>query len=187
MKPRSGSKTKQERKNSLVVEGRVALVLSVFRRGQQSSDAICTDYGVSPAYLSREFKHTVPIFASNCTFISSTLEWPREHPFERVVGAIDCTSHYRVRVHPHQIDFYRGDKKGFFLSAQLLVDLKGKILDVSLFPGRVVDQTAFKTSWSEKLAIDDKYMLADQGYHDAHLVTPLKYAPDEWNFTTVNK
>lgn len=180
-RPRAGSKSLQVRSNSLAIEPRVAVVLSVLRRGMDSKDAICKDYGVSGSYLSREFKHGVPILASNCTFISPTIEWPKEHQFERVVGAIDCTSHYRVRVHPHQIDFYRGDKKGFFLSAQVVADLSGKILDASIFPGRVVDQVAFKNTLQEQLSKDKKFLLADSGYHDIQLVTPLNDAPHEWN------
>lgn len=181
-KPREGAKTSQEHPNSLVVESRVALVISLLRRGQDSSDSICKEYGVSPAYLTREFRHSIPILASRCTFIPPTIDWPKEHPFERVVGAVDCTSHYRVRVHPHQIDYYRGDKKGFFLSAQVVTDLKGQILDVTIFPGRVVDQTAFRnSSIHDQLIKEDKFLLADAGYHYRHLVTPLADAGQEWN------
>lgn len=34
-------------------------------------------------------------------------------------GAIDCTSHYRQRVHPGQSFFYRGDKRAHFITAQV--------------------------------------------------------------------
>ena len=44
--------------------------------------------------------------------------WTR-HKFEGVVGAVDCTSHYRCRVHPGQALYYCGDKRGHFLMAQV--------------------------------------------------------------------
>src|SRR5690606_15383357 len=119
-KPRSGSLTNKLGHNSLITESRLCLVLSYLRRGQQV-DALCTEYVVSPSYVTREFSHAIPILAAKCMFIKPKVEWPKRCAFENVCGAIDCTSHYRTRVHPHQIDYYRGDKKGFFLSAQLLV------------------------------------------------------------------
>jgi hypothetical protein len=36
-----------------------------------------------------------------------------------VSGAIDCTSHFRNRVHPRQGDYYCGDKRGHFISDQV--------------------------------------------------------------------
>ena len=50
--------------------------------------------------------------------ISTPQEWT-PHTFESVVGAVDCTSHYRCRVHPGQAAYYRGDKHGHFLTAQV--------------------------------------------------------------------
>jgi len=49
-------------------------------------------------------------------------QWPlaTQPGFEGVVGAIDCTSHFRCRVHPRQGDYYRGDKGGHFLTAQVM-------------------------------------------------------------------
>lgn len=50
--------------------------------------------------------------------ISLPSHWTK-HRFEDVVGAVDCTSHYRCRVHPGQACYYRGDKHGHFLTAQV--------------------------------------------------------------------
>lgn len=41
------------------------------------------------------------------------------HRFEQAMGVIDCTSHFRLRVHPRQADWYRRDKHGFFITAQV--------------------------------------------------------------------
>lgn len=166
-RPRTG--TKYRAQNSLVDRARVAFVLTFLKKGQDYN--LTTEWGVSSSYVSREVTHLIPIFASRCTFITLPKIWD-EHPLARVVGAIDCTPHFRCRVHPYHHNYYRGDKKGFFLSAQLVSGLDGQIFDVEIFPGRVNDQMAFTITWQDLLSRERIRLLADGGYWDINLVTP---------------
>ncbi len=102
--------------------------------------------------MHREIRHIVPILAAHLQYI----DWPPAPPtssFEGmfivdqviflagnssrgsgVVGAIDCTSHFRVRS-LNAATYYRGDKAGYFLSAQIVCALDGVIYDVSILKG----------------------------------------------------
>jgi hypothetical protein len=144
-RPRTG-KTARPCANQLVDKARVALVLTFFRKGQDYN--IVGEWGISQSYLSREVRFLAPILAYRLSFIQLPKEWPI-YTFEKVVGAIDCTPHFRNRVHPHNHDYYRGDKKGHFLSAQLVCGLEGRIYDIAIFPGRVNDQMAFSLTWQD--------------------------------------
>lgn len=52
-----------------------------------------------------------------------------------VLGAIDCTSFYKERIHPSSGSFYRCDKKDFFLTVQVICDFTGNILSYSIGRG----------------------------------------------------
>ena len=175
--PRSGKKPLTF-SNSLVNKSRLALVLTYLRRGQDYD--FTPEWQVSRSYVTREFRFMIPILASRCSFINIPKVWER-HPFEDVVAAMDCSSHFRVRVHPHQHDYYRGDKKGFFLSAQVVCSLNGELYDVAIFPGRVNDQMAFNLTWQDILARENVKMLADGGYSDPQLLTPIRGSDQEWS------
>lgn len=56
------------------------------------------------------------------------------------VFIIDCTPHYRDRVHPGQHLFYRGDKHAHFLTSQVVCSLKGLVYNVVLAKGHNNDQ-----------------------------------------------
>lgn len=89
----------------------------------------------------REVRHIVPILAT----ILNTIEWPIEpaqHPFApMLVGALDCTSHFRVRS-LNAATYYRGDKAAYFLSAQIVCDLEGRhIFQVTLLKGHNNDMS----------------------------------------------
>lgn len=163
--------------NSLAPLARLTCVISALRNGRKLT---MSEYQVDKAYITREFKHMIPIIGERCTFIDLPKIWVK-HPFERVAGAVDCTTHFRCRVHPNQHLYYRGDKHGHFISAQVVCDLEGKLACVHFFSGRLNDQACFSESGLqsllEKLNVN---LLADLGYHDFHLVTPLSHMPADW-------
>lgn len=178
---RTGSGRRSLGSNSLIDQGRLILVLSYLRRGQQRVD-LAQEWEVSTGYITREVHFLIPILAARCNFIKPPTIWAK-HPFEDVVGAIDCTAHRRCRVHPHQHDYYRGDKKCFFITAQVVCGLDGQLFHIAFFPGRVNDQAAFLQTWRERLAIADIKLLADGGYSDDHLITPQNAHGQQWNNT----
>ena len=98
---------------------RLIMVLNWLREGGKYRHLIRA-YGLpNQAFVSREIHHILPIL---CACLNE-IAWPTSllpHPFEGVVGAIDCTAHFRNRVHPRQADYYRGDKHAFFLLAQVV-------------------------------------------------------------------
>jgi hypothetical protein len=79
---------------------------------------------VSPQTVMRETAHLVPIFAHEMQKLAP-IAWPVNppQPFPALVhlnisGAIDCTSHYRMNSKYASELFYRGDKKGCFITAE---------------------------------------------------------------------
>jgi len=176
-RPREG-KTVRHYSNQLVNQARLALVLTFLRKGQDYN--LIGEWGVSRSYVTREVRFIIPILAARVSFMSIPKEWPL-YPFEKVVGAIDCSSHFRTRVHPHNHDYYRGDKKGHFLSAQVVCSLTGKIYDVAIFIGRVNDQMAFLVTWQDLLDREGISLLADDGYADINLISPTKMQEKHWN------
>ena len=61
--------------------------------------------------------------------------------WNQACAAIDCTSHFRDRVHPGHSFYYRGDKGGTFLTVQLVIDLAGsKIFGFDILRGHNNDQ-----------------------------------------------
>jgi hypothetical protein len=156
---------------SLTSPARLFLVLNFFRMGGKYR-RVATRYRVSKSFVSRELRHIVPILY--CAL--SSISWPRtwDHdPFGNVVGAIDCTSHFRTRVHPRQAEFYRGDKHAFFWNCQVVVSLDGHFINVCLVPGHNNDSGTFKlTGMDMDLAKEDLLLLADAGYSHHRLVTP---------------
>lgn len=113
------------------------------------------------------------------------IHWPREwiaHTFEGVSGAIDCTSHFRWRVHPRQADYYRADKHAFFLTAQVVCGLTGELYNVTLGLGHNNDKGMLNlTHMKEFLSDHDLRWLADKGYSYLLLVTPDERKGKEWN------
>ncbi len=114
------------------------------------------------------------------------IRWPADfhyHLFERVVGAIDCTTHLRHRVHPRQADWYRCDKHAFFITAQIVCSTQGDcIYQVTLGQGHNNDKGMLILSglkgrlleWAVKL-------LGDRGYAAHTCVIPDDNKPIEWN------
>lgn len=143
-------------------------------------------YGVSSGTVSREIKHILPKLYVRLHSLN-LIHWPEQwtiHPFESVVAAIDCTTHYRCRVHPRQADYYRADKHAFFLTAQVVVGLSGIIYSVHLGLGHNNDKGMLKlTGLKDFLLRHNVKFLADRGYSHPNLVTPDERRSKEWNNT----
>lgn len=99
--------------------------------------------------------------------------------FENVAAAVDCTSLLRRRVHPGQIMYYRGDIHGHQLTAQLLCDLRGRMIEVVIGLGHNNDAgLAILTKLKSRLPFA---VLADSGYSGAPFVTPDSTRGKTWN------
>ena len=86
------------------------------------------------------------------------------HSFEEVSGAIDCSAHYRNRIHPGQALLYRGDKHAHFLSAQVVTSLQGVIYSVHIGLGHNNDKGMLLLSnMKEYLGDNNLKWLADNG------------------------
>lgn len=59
---------------------------------------------------------------------------------------IDCSSHFRKRVHPGQQLYYRGDVGCHQLTAQVVTDIRGIPIDVSIALGHNNDKGVFNLS-----------------------------------------
>lgn len=85
-------------------------------------------------------------------------------------------------MHPRQADWYRYDKAGFFITAQIICDLRGRLIHVSLGMGHNNDQGFFGlTKIGELLERHNIKLLGDGGYHHYLLVTPDITKSQEWN------
>ncbi|KAL6051489.1 DDE Tnp4 domain-containing protein [Balamuthia mandrillaris] len=163
----------------LTPRSRLVLALNWLRDGGLHR-RLQRSYQVSRATVCREVHHVLPILYSALNEIQLPLQWPVYH-FEMVAGAIDCTSHYRCRVHPGQALYYRGDKHGHFLSAQVVCTLDGEILDVQLLLGHNNDKACYKLSGIRVLLHQNGIrLLADDGYSDCMLVTPTYRNNRRW-------
>lgn len=138
-------------------------------------------YGISRSQVSLEVHHIIPILYRRLR----TIEWPdtfEKHPFEDVAGSIDCTPHFRNRVHPRQGDWYRSDKKRHFMTAQNVVGLSGIFYDARFGQGHNNDMNMFYlTEMNLFLEKHNIKLLSDAGYSNTNLVTPSsKTASKTW-------
>lgn len=131
-------------------------------------------YNISKSQVSLEIHHIIPILYRHLR----TIKWPsvfEKHPFEDVVASVDCTSHYRNRVHPRQGDWYRSDKKRHFLTSQSVVGLNGIFYNNKFGQGHNNDMNMFYLTGLDRfLEQHNIYMLADGGYSHENLVTPTR-------------
>lgn len=180
--PRDGAKTSRPVPTTLSPRARLCLVLNYFKEGGRYR-RISRIYGVSKSYISRELYHIVPKLY--CTL--NEISWPdvwTPHSFEGVSAALDCTPHYRDRVHPGSSNWYRGDKHAHFYNVQLVVSLQGVLLDVKIVLGHNNDKGTFKiTETHQKMDQLQLKWLADGGYGYHRLVTPDDRRSKEWNNT----
>jgi len=147
-------------------------------------------YKVSSSTVSREIHFLLPKLYDSLKQLwgddigSQDLEVSSYSRFSNVKGAIDATSHFRNRVHPFQSDYYRGDKRGHFITDQIICDIKGRVMKINLALGHNNDMGLFNLSgvdeWLEK---EDITLLADGGYSKGNprLVTPDEEKGTQWN------
>lgn len=158
----------------------IALALCWLREGG-SYRRISTMFHVSRSFVSRELDHIIPKLYCALDEICWP-SWWQSARFEGVSAAIDCTPHYRKRVHPRQGDWYRGDKHAHFMSAQVVCSLSGRLLNVQLLQGHNNDQGAFAlTRAKEYVEEHELYWLADSGYTHHRLLTPKDEKGRAWN------
>jgi hypothetical protein len=63
------------------------------------------------------------------------VHWPAAEDGAPDFAAIDCAPHYRNRVHPFNCEYYRGDHRAHFLTAQLVCSLHGELWDLKIGNG----------------------------------------------------
>lgn len=142
--------------------------------------------GISVSTAWKEIKYVMPKLYTCLRKRKTRIHLPKKwkaYNFEGVLihGAIDCTSHFRCRVHPGQACYYRGDKKGFFITAQVLCSLKGnRIYSVHLGLGHNNDQGMFKRTLQEFIEKKDLRLLSDLGFTHSYLIRPEKTSDEIW-------
>jgi hypothetical protein len=110
----SGWSGRQIQPTRLHPVGRLLLVLQ-FLRHHETYTKLSLEYKLSKSAVCREIRHLVPIILASLNELPAAFPTtPKLHEFEGVIGALDCTSHFRWRVHPGQADWYRADYHAFF-------------------------------------------------------------------------
>lgn len=159
---------------------RLRLVMTWLRHNERH-EALARQFGVSRSQVSREISHILPAIYVSINEIS----WPERpifHWFENLVGAIDCTSHFRWRVHPRQSDYYCADKHAFFISTKVVCSITGEIWNVVLGKGHNNDKALFNISgMKQKLENLNQKLAADRGYSHRLLITPNDFKDRDWN------
>lgn len=163
---------------------RLLMVLHWLRTNMHAKE-LGNIYKIHKSTVTREIKHIIPklyLALQPLKLIRFPEKWAPS-AFESVVGAIDCGSHYRNRVHPRQADYYRGDKHAHFLTAQVITALDGTILSVVLGLGHNNDSGMFVLSGTKEfLSNHGIKLVADRGYSHVCLVTPDDLFHDKkWN------
>ncbi|EGC32180.1 hypothetical protein DICPUDRAFT_155878 [Dictyostelium purpureum] len=139
-------------------KSRIHLFLTFLKMGANSYTILSTIFGVSQSYVSREVNELVYIFMSSLYIISL------DQINKDEIYCIDCTSHKRDRVHPHQADYFRLDVGEPSLSSEVLVDREMNIYYVSIAKGNIHDSTFAFLSQIDQFAIEnDLNILADSG------------------------
>jgi len=125
---------------------------------------------------------------------SDEIQWPDEQ--ERLelrgklpgqpmaIGVLDATIHRRQRPGIIQIEAYRGDKKCHFLNTLTVCDYRGVLIFLDTgFLGRSNDQNCYNNSelkkHPEKYFSQGEKLLADGGFHDQYLISPISTARKE--------
>eukprot|EP00029_Vermamoeba_vermiformis_P003770 TRINITY_DN14303_c0_g1_i1.p1 TRINITY_DN14303_c0_g1~~TRINITY_DN14303_c0_g1_i1.p1 ORF type:complete len:295 (+),score=6.65 TRINITY_DN14303_c0_g1_i1:302-1186(+) len=135
-------------------------------------------YGVSISTISRNIYFIIP----KLYLVLDEIKWPQEIAADSLLGSVDCTCHFRFRVHPRQADYYRADKHGFFITAQVTINLLGQLINVHLGLGHNNDKGMFRISGLDTfIEMNQCFLLADKGYSHHRLVTPDDDMPPAWN------
>lgn len=152
------------------------LMVLTFIRHNSTVRTLANQFGGSPSSISREIWDTIPKLYVTLLDVIKFPEEPPEPIFGDANAAIDCTSHYRHRVHPWSCEYYRGDKHDDFITAQLVCGLDGKMMDVQLGLGHNNDKGMYNaTNTEQRLADRSIIALADKGYSKSaqQLIVPI--------------
>lgn len=131
--PHSIPRKRKTRVVSLSSYYRLLLLLHWLRHYPSFQD-LARIYNVSTSFVQRDITILLPLvyhILSKPEFNKIGAAW-KNLPlssiagFERIAGVIDCTSHFRNRVHPGQRLYYRGDKHAHFLTDQVVCTLDGQ-------------------------------------------------------------
>lgn len=171
--PRKKQVIKRTTKALFTPRSRILIVLHLLKSGKPYQQVAHTFRGCSVSFVQREVQHTLPKLVETLQFISFPKEiWTRSKALE-VVGCIDCTPHYCIRIHPRAGDLYRGDHCMHGLTVQLITGLDGSIYSVVVLLGHNNDQGSFNTTNVGTFLGAHKIKLAaDLGYSNSNLVTP---------------
>lgn len=183
MLPRSSCRPRHT--TTTVLQPRVRLLLVLhWLRDYSRHKVLSALFHIDRSTVSREILHLVP------KLLPVLHRWGRimfptnliPHPFEGVVGAIDCTTHYRYRVHPGQAEYYRGDKHAHFLTAQIVCSLSGVIYQIDIGKGHNNDSGMFRLSdVRSDLVQKSMKLLSDRGYSHYQLVRRDDRKGPDWN------
>lgn len=164
-KPRSG---KKQNRTALSPAHRLMLALHWIRK-YLDYHSLGLIYGISESSICREIKYLLPILYSRLNYMRPLSNGQPQ--MKGCIGIIDCTPHMRDRVHPRSLDYYRGDKKYYFLTTQAITHLNGDLADVVVALGHNNDQALFKISHTnEYLEKNRLNLLADRGYTHHRLI-----------------
>jgi hypothetical protein len=180
VRPRRGT-ARIEAKRILHPKAELALCLNYLREGGRYRRLVKL-FRVDKSIISRTLRSTLPKLL---VVLRGNISFPKELPpsVNGVQGAIDCTAHFRRRVHPGQALFYRADKRGHFWYAQVVVGLQGEVWDVKLVAGHNNDQGALHlTGMSDLLAEKELYLAGDGGYSHPHIITMDEHNSPRFNY-----
>jgi len=93
--------------------------------------------------------------------------------------------HFRKRVHPGSLEYYRGDYKDYFLTTQIVVGFDGQLWSVHIGLGHNNDMNMFQLSRVGHLLMEGNvHLLADRGYiSQTNLVSPREMPDEDRNAT----
>jgi len=153
-------------------------------RNYPSYYSLGATYGISSSTVCKEINHIVPLLMETLNDMN-IIKWPDsfKEGFEGSVGAIDCSSHFRNRVHPGQANYFRHDKAAFFLTVHAVTGLDGCIYSVCIGLGHNNDKGMLILSGMKSILQSQKFkLLADGGYSlRLFLITPQEILSPEWN------
>lgn len=175
------ARTGEKRIVSRTLHPRVELLMALqFLRENPLLRWLAREYRVHHTTVIRTLKHVLPIlfvsFSGNIQFPTS---FQIVKGFFSIAGAVDCTPHFRTRVHPGSLEYYRGDYKDYFLTAQLVVGVDGTIWQVDIGYGHNNDMKIYQLSQvAQKLPLNVN-LCSDKGYvSQDKLITP-RHMEDE--------
>jgi hypothetical protein len=177
---RAGQAGRRSTAANLLVEDRLFLAL-VFLRSNECYHDLAREFQVSPAFLSREVRHIVPII---CSELHNEVRWPQVQPpgdpdVHGAQGMIDCSAHWRHEI-PGDLSWFRRDIAMPNLGVQVVTSLSCEIWDIVFFAGHNNDQGIYTaTGMNDNLRRRGIRLLSDMGYRGTQLLRPDDVMPGD--------